>query len=70
MESGPSSSDPTQGPAYCLQVSRPEQDTTGASSIWLASNVENEFSEWKEMLNIAANKRRSQVGVIDFSLPQ
>ena len=45
---------------HCLQVSRPGSDA-GASSIWLAAEAETEFSEWKEMLDIAANKRRSQV---------
>ena len=47
-------------PRRCLQVSRSGIDA-GASSIWLASEAEAEFTEWKEMLSIAANKRRSQV---------
>lgn len=48
---------------HCLQVSRPGLDS-GASSIWLAAEAVAEFSEWKEMLTIAANKRRSRVSNI------
>ena len=52
-------------PRHCLQVSRPGVDS-GASSIWLAAEAEAEFTEWKEMLAIAANKRRSQVSSMNF----
>ena len=51
---------PGAKPRHCLQISRPGVDS-GASSIWLATEAEAEFTEWKEMLAIAANKRRSQV---------
>ena len=48
---------------HCLQVSRSGLDS-GASSIWLAAEAAAEFSEWKELLTIAANKRRSRVSNI------
>ena len=54
-------------PRYCLQVFRPDSDS-GASSIWLAADSETEFAEWKEMLHIAANKRRSQVNEPELNL--
>ena len=58
---------PGAQPRLCLQVSRPGLDS-GASSIWLAAQVAAEFSEWKEMLAIAANKRRSQVSTTEQSV--
>ena len=49
-------------PRYTLQLCRP--DTSPVGSIWLAADSEAEFAEWSEMLDMAANKRRSQVNVV------
>ena len=43
---------------HCLLISRPD----GGSCIWLLADNTPEFNEWKEMLEIAANKQRSRVG--------
>ena len=43
---------------HCLLISRPD----GGSCIWLLADNTSEFNEWREMLEIAANKQRSRVG--------
>ena len=53
-------------PRYTLQLCRPDTSHVAgdAGSIWLAADSEAEFAEWSEMLDMAANKRRSQVNVV------
>ena len=53
-------------PRYTLQLCRPDTSHVAgdAGSIWLAADSEAEFAEWSEMLDMAANKRRSQVRVV------
>ena len=48
---------PGERTGHCLLISRPD----GGSCIWLLADNTPEFNEWKEMLEIAANKQRSRV---------
>ena len=53
--------EPLEDQNHSLQITRPD-----GSTVWLAADSDQDCMEWKDLLSIAASRRRSQVLHIEY----